>query len=112
MLNDHHAASLPKGLRLAPGDIVRHFKRETIGAPGSHYLYRILHFAIHSENGEPYVVYRALYGDCLIYVRPLSMFMSEVDHEKYPGIRQRWRFELADPGELPTDSDFLSLLDP
>jgi hypothetical protein len=87
--------------RLVPGDLVRHFKRETLPVPGNRYLYRILNFAIHSESGERYVVYQALYGDGLVYVRPYAMFMSEVDHEKYPSIRQRWRFERADQGELP-----------
>ena len=100
-MTDEHETSRQSEQRLAPGDVVRHFKRETIVDPGTRYLYRILHFAIHSESGEPYVVYKALYGECLVYVRPMSMFMSEVDHEKYPGIRQHWRFELAGSGELP-----------
>ncbi len=56
---DDHDDSLQKGLRLAPGDIVRNFKRETMDAPRSHYLYRILHFAILSESGAAHVVYLA-----------------------------------------------------
>lgn len=79
-----------------PGDIVQHFKRETLNEEGllkNMYLYRIVGTALHSETREPLMVYQALYGDFSIYVRPLAMFMSEVDHAKYPDIRQKYRFE-------------------
>lgn len=79
--------------RLSPGDIVRHFKRETIATPGDDYLYRIITFAIHSETRERFVVYQALYGDRQTFIRPFDMFMSEVDKKKYPSIKQHWRFE-------------------
>ena len=42
---------------------------------------------------ETYVVYKTLYGEYRDFIRPLEMFLSEVDHEKYPDVRQRWRFE-------------------
>ena len=85
--------------RLAPGDIVRHFKRDLIGCEGTRYLYRILHFAIDSETEEPCVVYQALYGEGLIYVRPYAMFMGKTDIAKYPAARQKWRFAKASPEE-------------
>ena len=77
------------------GDIVRHFKRE-LDSSGNMYLYRILGIARHTENGEELMVYQALYGDGQIFARPLAMFMEEVDHNKYPDIKQKYRFEVAD----------------
>lgn len=68
-----------------PQEMYRHFKGN---------LYQIRCLAKHSETREPMVVYQAMYGTFEIYVRPLSMFMEEVDREKYPDVKQRYRFEL------------------
>ena len=84
-------------VRFKPGDIVSHFKRETLSEEEKAkniYLYEIVGLAVHSETREEMMVYRALYGDKGMYVRPLEMFLSEVDHEKYPDIRQKYRFEI------------------
>lgn len=67
--------------------IYRHFK-------GDYYL--LADVAKHSETGEAYAVYRKLYGDCGLWVRPLEMFLEEVDREKYPRAEQRYRFELQE----------------
>lgn len=75
-------------LRLVPGDIVRHFKGNR---------YEILFIAKDSETMEDMVVYRALYGERGVWVRPLAMFLSPVDREKYPNADQAYRFEKVEP---------------
>ena len=75
------------------GDIVQHFKREWVSEKTSEYLYKVLAFAQHTETGERLVIYQALYTPFKVCARPLAMFMSEVDREKYPDIRQKYRFE-------------------
>lgn len=78
---------------ICAGDIVQHFKREWVSAGTSEYLYKVLAFAQHTETGERLVIYQALYAPFKVCARPYSMFMSEVDREKYPDIRQKYRFE-------------------
>ena len=67
------------------GEIWQHFKSEEK-------KYLIVTIATHSETRESFVVYKALYGDYKDFIRPLDMFMSEVDHEKYPEVKQKYRF--------------------
>lgn len=67
--------------------IYRHFK-------GNYYL--VEDIATDSETKEQYVIYRKLYDDNSLWIRPLDMFLSEVDHKKYPNVKQRYRFELQE----------------
>ncbi len=77
------------------GTIVRHFKRETVDPDSMNYLYRVLAVAVDTDTGEKLVIYKALYKTtgCNVFSRKMNEFMSEVDHEKYPDIKQKYRFE-------------------
>ena len=67
--------------------VYRHFKGN---------LYLVVDVAFDSETKEEMVIYRALYGEKALWVRPLKMFLSEVDKEKYPEVTQEYRFELVE----------------
>ena len=66
---------------------------EWVSGETSEYLYKVLAFAQHTETGEKLVIYQGLYSPFKICARPYGMFMSEVDHEKDPDIKQQYRFE-------------------
>lgn len=81
---------------LKNGVVVQHFKRELLSDQEREaplYTYEIIGTAMHTETDETLVIYRALYGDMKLYARPAEMFLSEVDREKYPDVKQKYRFE-------------------
>ncbi|MBP9550955.1 DUF1653 domain-containing protein [Veillonella sp. YH-vei2232] len=73
---------------IVKGGLYRHFK-------GMYYY--VMDIATHSETGEQFVVYQQLYGERRTFIRPLDMFASDVDREKYPDVEQQERFKLM-PG--------------
>ena len=84
------------------GQFYRHFKGG---------LYQVMAIATHSETKEKMVVYQTLYGDYGIYVRPYDMFASEVDHKKYPQVKQVYRFTQVHPEEMKEESDKVEVPD-
>lgn len=81
------------------GEIYKHFKGK---------LYEVLAIAKHTETMEDMVVYQEAEGET-IYTRPLEMFVSKVDKEKYPEVLQTYRFELQDTKSKLSIMDFLDL---
>lgn len=81
-----------------PGELYRHFKDN---------IYQIIALAVHSQTGEKMVVYQAMYGSFAIYVSPLSSFLDEADHQKYPQAAQRYRFEKIERAESTQSEDAL-----
>ena len=67
--------------------VYRHFK-------GDYYL--VEDVARDSETQEEMVVYRKLYDDGSLWVRPKTMFLSKVDKQKYPDVEQEYRFQLIE----------------
>lgn len=70
--------------KLEPMTVVKHFK-------GNQYI--VLGVAKHTELNTDLVIYRSLDGERKLYARPLDMFMSDVDKDKYPDVQQKERFE-------------------
>lgn len=92
------------------GEIVKHFKRDlffekhpelkdTAGYKST-YLYEILGVGKYTETGELMVIYRALYGNNQIWIRPYDQFMGKVNKAKYPEAKQEFTFESFEKSKL------------
>lgn len=77
------------------GKVVRHFKGD---------LYLILNVHVeHTETSERMILYKALYGDCKVYVRPASMFVEKCNAEQFNKYGQKYRFELIELNSKKND---------
>lgn len=86
-----------------PGEIYTHFKGNR---------YEVMSIATDTETDEQQVVYKALYGEGQIFVRPLDLFMSTVDRAKYPDAVQEFRFEKEESGKKEqVDENLIKFLD-
>ena len=81
--------------QVKPGGVYRHFKGKR---------YQVVDVARHSETLEYYVVYRQLYGEGGLWIRPMEMFLEMVDKEKYPDCKQAYRFELVEDAAETEDA--------
>ena len=79
------------------GTVVKHFKYETLSEKEkkqNKYLYRVISTdCMHTETEEEMVVYQAMYEPYKTFVRPKDLFFSLVDKDKYPFIKQQYKFE-------------------
>jgi hypothetical protein len=71
--------------------IYKHFK-------GNYYV--VIDTARSSETNEKFVIYKKIKGDGSLWIRPVDEFLSEVDHEKYPDVKQKYRFELQEIDDI------------
>jgi hypothetical protein len=85
-LNEEESALFERvdTLRQHIGKLAKHFKNK---------FYLILDIAEHTETGEEMVIYKAMYDNYKVYARPIDMFLSKVDKEKYTESKQEYRFE-------------------
>ena len=82
--------------RMNSQSAAEHYKKMMVGKRYKHFkgtIYIVTDIAVHSETAELMVIYKSFDNPGLVWARPMTMFLSEVDHEKYPDVKQTFRFE-------------------
>ena len=72
------------------------YKERMVGKRYRHFkggIYVVTDIAVHSEDADIIVIYKSFDNPSLVWARPLTMFLSEVDKKKYPDVEQKFRFE-------------------
>lgn len=85
--------------RIEKQELTESYREKMKGKKYRHFkggLYEVIDIAIHSENEEQIVIYKSCDNPSFIWARPLNMFISEVDRDKYPDVKQKMRFELVE----------------
>lgn len=83
-------------LRMNSQEVAQRYKEQMVGNRYRHFkggIYIVTDIAVHSESASLMVIYKSFDNPSLTWARPLSMFLSEVDREKYPNVEQECRFE-------------------
>ena len=86
-------------IRMKNQEVAKEYRNELVGKRFKHFkgnIYKVIEVGIHSENAGCMVIYVSENNESLVWVRPLEMFTSEVDHIKYPEVTQKYRFECLD----------------
>lgn len=85
--------------RMKVQEEISNIKSRMVGSRYRHFkggIYIVTDIAVHSETEGPMVIYKTFDQPNLVWCRPLDMFLSKVDHEKYPDVQQIMRFERID----------------
>lgn len=83
-------------LRMRSQEVAQEYKEKMVGKRYIHFkggIYIVTDIAVHSESASLMVIYKSFDKPSLTWARPLSMFLSEVDRNKYPNVKQEYRFE-------------------
>lgn len=83
-------------VRMKNQETAKEFREKLVGKRFKHFkgnIYKVIEVGIHSENAGCMVIYVSESDESLVWVRPLEMFLSDVDKLKYPDVKQKLRFE-------------------
>ena len=82
--------------RMRNQEMAKKYKESMVGKRYRHFkggIYIVTDIAVHSESAELMVIYKSFNNPLLVWARPFKMFVSPVDKQKYPDVKQEMRFE-------------------